>query len=64
MKTFDDMNPKVKEIISWKDICEIVETAVSMLGRNINEELMGQYKSPKEFYDILLRALYDREYGN
>ena len=58
------MNPAIKEKISWQDLCEIVETAVSMLGRNINEELMGQYKSPKDFYDILLRALCDREYGN
>ena len=59
-----DMTQVVKENITWQDLCEIVETAVSMLGKNINEELMGQYKSPKDFYDILLRALCDREYGD
>ena len=59
-----DMTQTVKENITWQDLCEIVETAVSMLGKNINEELMGQYKSPKDFYDILLRALCDREYGD
>ena len=58
------MTQVVKENITWQDLCEIVETAVSMFGKNINEELMGQYKSPKDFYDILLRALCDREYGN
>ena len=59
-----DMTQVVKENITWQDLCEIVETAASMLGKNINEELMGQYKSPKDFYDILLRVLCDREYGN
>jgi len=63
VRTFD-MTQIVKENLTWQDLCEIVETAVSMLGKNFNEELMGQYKSPKEFYDILLRALCDRDYGN
>lgn len=58
------MTRAVKENLTWQDLCEIVETAVNMLGKNINEELMGQYKSPKDFYHILLRALCDREYGN
>ena len=58
------MKQIVKENITWQDLCEIVETAVGMLGKNINEELMGQYKSPEDFYDILLRVLCDREYGN
>ena len=58
------MTQEIKSKLTWKDLCEIVETAVSMLGRNINEELMGRYDSPQEFYQILLRALCDRDYGN
>jgi len=58
------MTQNVKNNLTWQDLCEIVETAVGMLGKNFNEELMGQYKSPKEFYEILLRALCDRDYGN
>ena len=58
------MKQEVKQKITWQDLCEIVETAISMLGKNINEELMGQYESPKDFYEILLRAICDRDYGN
>lgn len=58
------MTRVIKENLTWQDIREIVETAFGCLGRNVNDELMGQYKSPEGFYDILLRALCDREYGN
>ena len=58
------MTRVIKENLTWQDISEIVETAFVCLGRNVNDELMGQYKSPKDFYDMLLRALCDREYGN
>jgi len=58
------MTQELKNTLTWKDLCEIVETAVGMLGKNVNEELMGRYDGPQEFYNILLRALCDRDYGN
>ena len=43
--------------LTWKDICVIVETAFGMVGRNINEDLMGKYGSPQEFYEELKKEL-------
>ena len=46
-----------KSALTWKDLCLICETAFGMLGRNINEDLMGKYDSPKEFYEELKKKL-------
>ena len=43
--------------ITWRDRLVICETAAGMLGKNINEELMGKYDSPKEFYEELLKKI-------
>lgn len=43
--------------LTWRDLLVICETAAGMLGKNINEELMGKYDSPKEFYEELLERL-------
>lgn len=43
--------------LTWKDICRICEVAAGMLGKNINEELMGRYESPQEFYEKVLEKL-------
>lgn len=43
--------------LTWKDICCICEVAAGMLGKNINDELMGRYDSPKEFYEKVLEKL-------
>lgn len=58
------MTRVVRENITWQDLCEIVETAFGFIGKNVNEELMGQYSSPKDFYELLLRGLCDEYYGN
>ena len=58
------MTREVKENLTWQDICEIVEWAFGCLGKNVNEELMGQYKSPKDFYDIILAGICGRYYGD
>lgn len=42
---------------TWKDICLIAETIFGMLGKNINDELMGRYDSPKEFYEEVLKKI-------
>lgn len=43
----------MKDEMTWQTLCKIVETAAGMLGKNINEELMGRYDSPQEFYEQL-----------
>ena len=43
--------------LTWQQLCVICETAFGMLGRNINEDLMGKYDSPKEFYEELKKKL-------
>lgn len=43
--------------LTWKDICRICEVAAGMLEKNINEELMGRYESPQEFYEKVLEKL-------
>lgn len=43
--------------LTWKDICRICEVAAGMLGKNINEELMGRYESPQEFYEKVLEKI-------
>lgn len=43
--------------LTWQTLCRICETAAGMLGKNINEELMGKYDSPKEFYEELMERL-------
>ena len=43
--------------LTWQQICVICETAFGMLGRNINEDLMGKYDSPQEFYEELKKEL-------
>lgn len=43
--------------LTWKDICRICEVAAGMLGKNINDELMGRYESPQEFYEKVLEKI-------
>lgn len=43
--------------LTWQDICRICEVAAGMLGKNINEELMGRYESPQEFYEKVLEKI-------
>lgn len=43
--------------LTWQQLCRIVETAFHMVGRNINEDLMGKYGSPQEFYEELKKEL-------
>lgn len=43
--------------LTWKDICLIAETIFGMLGKNINDELMGRCDSPKEFYEEVLKKI-------
>lgn len=48
---------RVKGSLTWKDIFRICEVAAGMLGKNINEELMGRYESPQEFYEKVLEKI-------
>lgn len=53
----DEYLNEVRGGLTWKDICLIAETIFGMLGRNINDELMGRYDSPKEFYEKVLKKI-------
>ena len=53
------VDPEDKQNLTWQQLCKIVETAAGLLGKNINEELMGRYDSPKEFYELLQEKLFD-----
>lgn len=51
------MKQELLNALSWKDVCEIMETAFGLIGKNINEELMGKYQSPTTFYEEILNYL-------